>query len=458
MTSPVGRGDERPLSVPTKLVLALGDLSGNAALSTLSLVYATYFLVEVVGLRPALAGIIPLVGRTVDAITDPAMGRISDHTRLRLGRRRPYLLAGAVPFGVAFALLWSQAPPAWSEEARCVFYAVTYVLLACAMTVLLVPYLALLPEMALGYDERTSVSAYRHVGSVIGIGLALGLRPTAAALGGGPRGFQSAGILYGVVLSLPWLVLFACTWERPDFRERPAAMPLMAGLRTLARHRAYLALTGLYLCGRIAMDLVGALLILYFTHYLGRSRDFEPAMLAFLAAVMLAAPLWLAVGRGWEKVTVFRAGALWWMSVQAVLALARPEWPRWAMFATAVVLGVGYAAVDFMPWAMIGDVVDEDDLATGERREGLYNGAFGFLRKLAGAAAVFLALAVLDVAGYRPGEPPSPGVLTTLRLLTGVGPIVLLALALACSTAYPLDRRRHAEILQALDARARRRR
>ena len=99
----------RTLSTGQKLVYASGDHTVNLSLSALALFYL-YFLTEVAGLRPALAGAVPLVGRVVDACFDPVMGRISDQTRTRWGRRRPYFLLGALPFGLTFAWMWSEAP------------------------------------------------------------------------------------------------------------------------------------------------------------------------------------------------------------------------------------------------------------------------------------------------------------------------------------------------------------
>lgn len=93
-----------------KAVYATGDLTLNAGLSALSLVYTTYFLVQIGGLRPALAGMIPLLARGIDAFFDPLMGCVSDRTRGRAGRRRPWFLLGAVPYGLFFASLWVDPP------------------------------------------------------------------------------------------------------------------------------------------------------------------------------------------------------------------------------------------------------------------------------------------------------------------------------------------------------------
>ena len=440
------------LPAATKVALATGDFATNTTLASLTLVFVPYFLIEVADLRPALAGLVPFVARIIDAVTDPLMGRISDRTRWHWGRRRPYFLLGAVPFGLAFALLWTS-PPVGSEVGRCAFYMAVYVLLSLATTVVSVPYLALLPEMALDYDERTSVNTYRHVASVFGIVAALGLRPLAGVYGEGPIGFAVAGSLYGVLVTLPWVIVYVASWEREEFRSRPSVSSLGEGLSSLARHATYRQLTALYLTGRMAIDLTGALLLLYFTHWIGRSADFEPAMLIFLTAVICASPVWLRLTRRFDKAAMFRAGALLWMAGQVLLLAVQPDWPRGVALSLGLLLGAGYAVVDFMPWAMIGDVIDEDDLAYGERREGLYNGSFGFLRKVAGAAVVMVALAILDLAGFRKGAAPDASAILAIRYLTALGPAVLLLVAVWLARGYPLGRERHGAIARDLAAR-----
>ncbi len=427
----------------------MGDFTVNTALVSLSLVYTTYFLTTIGDLRPALAGLVPLVGRTVDALTDPAMGRLSDLTRWRLGRRRPYFLIGAIPFGASFAMLWLDLPLA-SQGARFAYYASIYVVLSLSMTIVSVPYLALLPEMALGYDARTSLNTYRNVGSVVGIFAAVSIRPLAELCGGGATGFAAAGSIFGVLIALPWLAVFAVTWERPEFQRRGPRAGFAEGVVALAGDRTFRQLTGLYLCGRMAMDLIGAMLILYFTYWIGRSGDFETTMLVFFATVLVSLPVWLRVSRHADKSTIFMIGSIWWASSQIIILLAQPDWPRWALLIFPPLAGIGFAVVDLMPWSMIGDVIDKDELATGERREGLYNGFFMFVRKLGGSIGVALALALLDLSGFDADGEQSETALWTLRLLTSVGPAVLIALSVWIARGYPLTRAAHARILEQL--------
>jgi sugar (glycoside-pentoside-hexuronide) transporter len=440
--------DGNALPLRTKAIYALGDHTVNLALSSLLFLYP-FFLTDVIGMRAGLVGLVPLIGRAVDAISDPLMGRISDATRLRAGRRRPYFLMGMLPFGVLFALLWADRSGS-GEMAQLGYYAGVYAVFVLAMTVLSVPYLALIPEMAASYQERTSVNAFRAAGAIGGTLLAAtAMRPLADALGGGPSAWATVGLIAGVYLILPWPFVFGATFERPGF-QRPSEQPFFASVRSLARHPAYVRLTGLFLLGRIAIDLASTMFIYYFTYWLGRPEDFGPTLGLFLLSVVGALPLWLRVSHHVDKRTIFMLGAASWIGSQAFLLAATPEWPRFWIFLGAAIGGVGYAAADMIPWSMLGEVVDEDELRSGERREGLYFGLFTFLRKLGGASAVALALLVLDLAGYAKDQVQSQTTLTTIRVLTAVVPAVFVALGAFVALGYPLTRARHDEILREL--------
>lgn len=446
---------EDPRLTPWRMgVYATGDFTVNVVLSTLSMVYATYFLIQVAGLRPEIAGAVQLIGRVIDAITDPLMGRISDLHRSRMGRRRPFLLLGCVPFGICFALLWSDVGSD-SQWVLFGYYTAVYVGMSLTMTIVSVPYLSLQPELASSYDARTSLNTYRSIGSLLGVIGAISFRPAAEALGGGPQGFAGAGLVYGVLLALPWLAVVAVTWERPDYRAHRSELSFGDAFALVRRHRTFQQLVGLFLMGRIAIDLASASLILYFTHVLGRLDDFEPAMLLLLGSVMASMPAWLRISRRSEKSRLFVVGAGWWALCSLILLFAQPEWPRGLIFLFPVVTGIGYAAIDLMPWAMVGEVVDEDELESGARQEGLYYGVFTFLRKLTGSIAVGLALALLGYLGLSRDEPANQATVTAIRLIAGLGPSVALVASILFARAYPLTRVRHSEILAQLEERQR---
>jgi GPH family glycoside/pentoside/hexuronide:cation symporter len=398
-----------------------------------------------------LAGAVVWIARVVDAFSDPAMGRLSDLTRWKVGRRRGYFLLGAVPFGVCFALMW-QAVPFEGQAGRFAYYSGVYVMTSLAMTVLSIPYMALLPEMANSYDERTSFNTYRSAASVLGTFAAVAMKPLAESLGGGSQGWAAAGAVVGVWLVLPWLAVFRVSFERPG-AVRSVPLAFRAGLKLIAAHANFRTLAAFFILARIAVDLIGAMFLFYFVDFLGRERDFEKTMFLFLSIVVLCLPIWLRVARRHDKRTIFVVGATWWIVTQFFIFAGQPDWPRWAMFAIASLAAIGYAVADLMPWSMLGDVIDEDELASGDRREGVYVGFFTFLRKLGGASAVLLIGFALDLAGYVGGAGPggqSDLAVQTIRVLTSLVPALFLALAVVVALRYSLGRVAHQRVLEEL--------
>ncbi len=441
---------EQRLSGANKAVYALGDHTVNLVLSAISLLYFK-FLMDHGGLSPFLAGLVVWIARIVDAFTDPGMGRLSDMTRWRAGRRRPYFLIGALPFGLFFALMWLSVPFE-SETARFVYYASIYVCVSLAMTCISVPYLALIPEMATGYDERTSLNTFRSVAAVLGTLAAVGMKPIADSMGGDSAAWATTAALTAVWLVVPWFAVYAVSFERP-VNGTSAPLGFFDGMRVLAAHRSYRILSTLYVLARIAVDLIGAMLLLYFAYSIGREDDFAPVLALFLVIVVLSLPVWLAVAKKYDKRAVFIAGTAWWSAIQVALFVADASWPRWILFAVPSLAAVGYAVAEMMPWSMLGDVIDQDELTTGERREGMYVGFFTFLRKIGGATAVLAMGLVLELSGFVSGlERGDQGelALLSIRTLTSLVPMVVLLLAIAFATQYPLTREAHAKIVSAL--------
>ncbi len=433
-----------------KAVYGLGDHAVNVGFAALAWHYYA-FLTQEAALRPLLAGLVFWVGRVVDAVTDPLMGRLSDHTRWRRGRRRPYFLLGALPLGLAFALLWSD-PPAGSQGVRFAYYALAYVFFSVAVTVVSVPYLALIPEMALDYHERTSLNGYRAAGSMAGAFVAVQLGALAGLFGGGSSGFAAAGAAMAVWITLPWIAVYRVSYEQPGF-QRPSQVGFLQGMRTLLQHRSYRILAGIFLCSRIALDLVMAHMILYFEHWLNRRGDFEWTMTLLLAGVVASLPLWLNVSRRTDKRTLFLMGTGVWIAAQLAFLAATPDWSRGLVAMVALLAGMGYGAIEMMPWSMLGDVVDEDELTTGERREGIYAGSFMFLRKLGGPTAFLLAGVALDATGFRAGAPAPEASVQAIRLLTGLAPLGFIVLAMALARRYPLSHAAHTQVVRQIEAR-----
>jgi len=406
--------------------------------------------VTVAGLQPWLAGVIAWLARLVDAITDPLMGRLSDRTRWRAGRRRPYFLLGMLPLGLCFAAMWTT--PFTDQVDMFVWYLSVYIGLALSMTVVSVPYMALIPEMATEYDERTSLNTWRSAAAVVGTMVAAAFFEFAEGLGGGASGFGRAGLMIGIWIVLPWPFVYAVSFE-PGHHEAPVRTTIRAALTSLLRHRTYLRLCGIYLGGRIAMDLLGLAIPLFITVWLGRGGDVTGTLLAMLVVVVASLPFWLHFARRREKHHVLAIGSLWFIACLVFVFFADPSWPHAAIFVIAGALGIGYAVVDLFPWAMLGEVIDEDELINGERREGVYNGVFTFIRKVGGATAYMFGGFALSLAGYDSRAAVQPeAAIWAIRLIATWVPAICLAAALAGLVGYPITRARHLALQRAIQA------
>src|SRR5512142_693274 len=152
------------LSRRTKIMYGSGD-TGFSLTMTIVAAYFAIFLTDVVGIPPGTAAIAIFIGRSWDYINDPLVGHLSDRTRTRWGRRRPFLLFGAVPFGLAFFLMWLR-PAFESQVLLAIYYAVAYVLFDTAATFVYMPFFALTPELTSNYDERTSLTTTRMYFSI----------------------------------------------------------------------------------------------------------------------------------------------------------------------------------------------------------------------------------------------------------------------------------------------------
>ena len=202
-----------------KLMYGVGDI-GFSLTSTILAAFFAIFLVDVVGLRPGIAAIAVFVGKSWDYINDPIFGHLSDRTRTRWGRRRPYLLFGALPLAVTFTMLWYR-PEFDNTLALAVYYSVAYIIFEASATLLYMPYFALTPELTSDYDERTSLTSYRMFFSIFGSLLAFTI-PWMIVGSFSPENAPKVllmGAIFGLISALPMFITFFGTEEREDYIE-----------------------------------------------------------------------------------------------------------------------------------------------------------------------------------------------------------------------------------------------
>ncbi|MEW6403539.1 MAG: MFS transporter [Chloroflexota bacterium] len=440
------------LSLRTKLLFSTGDLSTSIPLAIL-MFFQLYFLTDVARLRPDYAAWAIGLSRLWDAVNDPLFGLLSDRIRTRWGRRRVLLLFGSMPLGISFMLMWIVPP--FEQVGLAVYYALTFIMFDTAFTIVHVGYNSLTPELTSDYDERSSLNGYRMVFSISGT---LGAIILATVLGWTITDtrvlYLLLGIGLGIVSIIPPLIVFGITREKPAERL-PPPLPLMAALKQILGNRPFRIVMGLYLLSWTTASIQAAVLV-YFANYHMRVPDqANYFVLAAEGSAILFIPLIVRISQRLDKRRAFIIGSISWVVVLLAIS-ALPSDQLGLAYLLAVLAGFGIATAYVVPWSMVPDLIEYDEIRTGQRREGSYYAFASFFQKLATAAALwgmgqalaFTGYVTPHLSGSLPVQPPSA--VNAIRLFIGPVPAVLLFLAVLFAWKYPITRESHRATLREL--------
>lgn len=450
MTAPA---QPQRLSFLTKLAFGAGD-TGPAILSAINGFFLLDFLVNVAGLRPGMAANIFLLSKVWDAVNDPIIGWLTDKTVSRMGRRRPWLLFGAIPFGVAFFLHWIVPP--LDETGKFWYYLLVALLLDTALTIVGVPYTALTPELTPDYDERTSLNSYRFSFSILGGVLAAFFHTQiVSAFPRDPFTGNAVSVaIWATVSALGLLVTFAGTREPEQaIRPQPAEGPrFFEGLRIALGNRAFVMVTFVYLLTWLTIQFVQNNLFIFARDWVGIDAGlFGYILLTLQFSSFVWVLIWTRVSARVGKKVVYYIGSAVFVAVLLALFLIQPGQAT-LLFGLAVAAGIGLSVCYLVPWSMLPDVIEQDELETGLRREGVFYGFFVFLQKLGLSLGLFVSGWVLELAGYIPAVPGQPvppqpeSALLALRVLVGPAGAAILLFSFIAVYLYPITKEKHAEI------------
>ena len=432
--------------------------AGDTAATLSHTIVAFFFLIyltDVIGIRPALAGSVVLIGKIWDAVTDPMVGHISDNTKSRFGRRRIFLLIFALPLGVSFFFLWAL-PQGTSELTVFALAVIAYIIHMTFMTLVSVPYQALLPEMVDDYDQRTSFTAYRMLFSILGGLLAVAI-PDIIVSGHTDKhtGFMVMAVVFAVIISIAPLFPFFGCYERVKEVKKLPFPGFKAYLKPIFSNIPFRLAVLIYFFTWSGIALVETMFIYFFTYWLRREDLFLilVALLFILAAAFL--PIWVKLSEKLEKSTAYIIGICELSAALFLVIFITPQTPVWLIFILIAFLSFGVSAAHVMPHTLIPDCIDYGTMVSNKRTEGVYYGLITFFHKLGVAVVIWISGIVLDITGYiNPevyGEAIQPdSTLWAIRIMQGPAPAVILLIGVFFVILYPITRNKHKAISRKL--------
>ncbi|MFA9397643.1 MAG: MFS transporter [Clostridiaceae bacterium] len=440
---------ENKNTIKSKLCYGCGDMFAGGAFLVIGLLFLN-FLTDIVELSPLLAGSIFLVGKIWDAVSDPLMGVLSDRTRSKYGRRRVYFLAGILPIFVSFSMLWVSLNTN-SQITLFVYYLFTYIFFNTVFTMVMIPYNSLLPDMTKDYKERTSYTTVRLMFSSVSA-LLSGVLPMIIIKSFGTNvtlGYTAMGLIFAIFYAIPWIFVFSGTFENECTipKDKFSMSYTINEFKLTFKNKSFRAHAGFFISAQTAVDFLTTLFIYYLTYCLDIKNKFSLVLGILLIVQLLSMPIHMKISKKFGKTAPLRVGLSIWIIALIISLTISSTSNTNLVFLVAVLSGIGTSASTFVPWSILPELSDVDELMTGRRREGIYSGMSTLLRKIAQAISVFIIGVILDTIGYIPNVVQKSSTIIGIKLIFALAPIFFIAISLYFSTQYKMTEEKY-EILR----------
>lgn len=411
--------DSQVISVKEKIGYGMGDAASHIVFDNVML-YMMFFYTDIFGIPAGFVGTMFLLARALDAISDPCMGLIADRTRSRWGKFRPWIIFGALPFGVVCVLAYST--PDLSANGKMLYAAVTYTLLTLLYTVVNIPYCALGGVITNDPKQRISLQSWRFVLATAGGMLSTVLMMPLVNLIGGTNkivGFQGGIAVLAVVAFMMLAFCFFTTKER--IQAPPNTTPMREDLRDIWQNDQWRIVGVLTILNILAVCVRGGAMMYYVTWIMGDAAIFTAFLTTYcignLIGSALAKPL-----TDWKcKVTIF-----WWtnaaLTVLSVAMFFVPITASVTMFAFIFAIGVLHQLVTPIQWVMMSDTVDYGEWCNGKRLTGISFAGTLFVLKLGLALGGALIGWALAGGGYNAAAQSQNS--TTISIIIGLFTLV----------------------------------
>jgi len=385
------------------------------------------FAASILGIDPWLAGAVIFVSKLFDVVTDPVVGVWSDRYKGKVGRRRPFLLWGAVLSALSFAAVFTT-PSFESQYLTAAYLFFALCLYAFAYTLYNIPYMSMPAEMTDSYHERSSIHSFRMVfialGSMVGTA---GFKFVLERLGKtDPQSYATVGIGCAVLILLSMMIAYYTT-AKARFTE--AGAPSKEGnfkqitteFSAVTGNSNFLKLISVKFAQLMGVQTMGAGIAYFFVQYL--QRDFDVLALFGLtvtASVIVFSPVLVKFSKRYGKKAAYYVAAGINVAYGLSWSLAGPEEPVWAILLRAALVGIAFGGNVVMAMSMLTDIINEDANRTGVRREGAFTALYSFVEKLTGAIGPLIVGVALTYAGFNkdlPFDVPQGGNVDTALLL-----------------------------------------
>jgi glycoside/pentoside/hexuronide:cation symporter, GPH family len=395
----ITKNKTKKLSFGLKVGYGIGDVGSNIFIVTSGL-FLLFFLTNVLDVNPALAGLVLLFPKLWDVISDPLMGGISDVTHSRFGRRRPYLLAAAIPFGLIFYLLFFT-PQLDSELAKALYVGLMFALGCTVFTVFNVPYSSMVAEMSDDYNERMSITSFRMIGSSVGVLLAGGLAmPLVEMGGGGEVGFRFMGFVLGIMITIFCLISFFGTRKAKTLQAVEDRPPFLEQVKIAFRNTPFKMLMMMYTFQSLAIGVLMAGLIFYVKYVMNLPETSMGIVFPILiVTAIIFIPVWLKIGVKIGKIKAYTIGLLILSAMLFSLFFTKPSQLN-LFYIQIFLLGIGFSSFQLFPFSMLPDTIEFDELQSGMRREGIFSGIWSSAQKTAYSVGPSIVGFTLSMAGF----------------------------------------------------------
>ena len=380
-----------------KLAYGCGDIYGGGSFLIVG-VLILVFLTDVEGLSGTLAGIIILIGKVWDAVTDPFMGILSDRTRSRFGRRRIYFLFGSIPVLISWVMLWYSFGISGTIS-KFIYYTFAYIFFSTAFTIVMVPYNAILAEMTTDYNKRSSFTGVR-LGFSAAAAIICAVVPAiiTGAFPDAKTGYLAMAIIFAILFATAWVLVYLGTWEKT--RSTTEENFSRKDWLSVFKNKTFRYYIRIFVSSQMAIDITMALAVYFLNVSIRKEHLFVPTMAAILSVQLVFIGVFSVLAQKTNKKIPAIIGAITWIAASLILITFSPKTPDLMIIAVCALIGIGAAGCNFISWSTLPDISDVDELMTGKRREGLYSGASTFLRKMAGGLAVGGIGPLLDIFKY----------------------------------------------------------